>query len=658
LPQRVEKIAFPPEESPDAVPARQGVTPRAVAVGLGLVVTDCLWNTYVEYIAHSARINITHFPVALFAPYVLLLLVNRFAARRLRPSLALSPEELLAVIAMGLVGSAIPAYGLVSFFLGMIATPYYLASPENQWVEYFHDHLPAWLIPSNRGDAMRWLFEGLPDPSVPIPWGVWVVPLLSWTALIGAIVVASTCLAVMLRRQWAQHERLTYPILQPAVELAGAGEEPDPFRRRLFYAGAFIPFFIICWNIISYFQPGFPIIDRHRGWMSMGAYFPRVHVSLNFYTLGFSYFANVDVLFSIWFFYLFYGAQAAVYRRVGLNLSARDESSDATTSLQASGAFLALVVWGLYVARRHLRDVFLKAVRPDCPSDDGGEILSYRTCAAGLLLSLLFIPCWFHAIGLAWPVACLLTAGLFVCYVGVARVIAETGVIYFSMPIGPAGFLPFLYGGKHVFPPATQTALTLSDAIGSQGKAMFMPPLVHAARLGDHLGAGRRRLACALALSLAVGVFVTIWYSLYLGYTRGAYNFDDYPFTRYPPRVYDALVKTLKNDVTWESERYLFFPLGIAIYALVNLLRYRFSWWPLHPIGMIVPPTHAVHSIFSLFIAWGVKTALLRVGGVGLYRRCRPFFLGLIVGHLLGVVVSFLVDYIYFPGQGHHVHSW
>jgi hypothetical protein len=187
---------------------------------------------------------------------------------------------------------------------------------------------------------------------------------------------------------------------------------------------------------------------------------------------------------------------------------------------------------------------------------------------------------------------------------------------------------------------------------------MFMPPLVHAARLGDHLHARRGRLAWAVGLSLIVGVFVTVGYSLFLGYTRGAYNFDDYPFTRYPPRVYDALVKTLKNDVTWERERYLFFPLGVALYALLNFLRYRFPWWPLHPIGLIVPPTHAVHSMFSLFVAWGVKIVLLRVGGVGLYRRCRPFFLGLIVGHLLGVFVSFLVDYVWFPEQGHHVHSW
>ena len=49
-------------------------------------------------------------------------------------------------MAIGLVGAAVPAYGLVSYFLGMISIPYYLATPENQWGNYFHQYLPDWLI--------------------------------------------------------------------------------------------------------------------------------------------------------------------------------------------------------------------------------------------------------------------------------------------------------------------------------------------------------------------------------------------------------------------------------------------------------------------------------------------------------------------------------
>lgn len=638
--------------------AEQGVTVRALVLGLGLAVLAIVWNTYVEYIAHTARMNITHFPIAIFVPYVVLALGNA-VLRRYGVSWALTPPELLAMLAMGLVGAAVPAFGLTSYFLGMIAIPYYLATPENQWESYFHQYLPNWLIPSNEGGAMQYLFEGLPNPNMPIPWGVWVAPLMGWMIFIGAIVLASICLAVMLRKQWAEHERLAYPILHPAVDLAEAETHVSLFENRLFWIGAAIPFFIFSWNMISYFSPGFPRIPLSRGWMPIGTHFPHVHISVNFYTIGFAYFANVDVLFSIWVFYLFYCLQIAFYRRVGINLSSKgDMKSDATASLQAGGAFLALVLWGLWMARHHLRDVFWKAFKPSHPVDDSQELLSYRFCALGFIFSMVFVICWLNAVGIAWTVSVVLALGLFLSYLGVARVIAETGVVYFSMPMSGHGLLPFVFGGPNVFDPPTQTALRVVDSLAAQGKGMFMPPLVHAAKIGDMIQHHRKRLVLGIGLTLVLGIGTAIIYTLYLGYTVGAYNFNDYPFTRYPPGAYDGLVKVLKSEETWEIERYYFLLLGILIFAGVSFMRYRFSWWPLSPIGMVVPLTHAIHSIFTIFLAWGIKVIIMRIGGVALYRRVRPLFLGLLVGYGMGILFSFVVDQIWFPGQGHGTHSW
>jgi hypothetical protein len=458
------------------------VTIRAIVWGLALAVVVIVWNTYVEYIAHTARMNITHFPIALFIPYVLLTLGNAIC-RRLRPEWALSAPEILTVLAMGLVGAAVPAYGLTSYLLGMIAIPYYLATPENQWAGYFHQYLPTWLIPSNEGDAMRWLFEGLPNADMPIPWGVWAIPLLGWLSFITAIVVGSFCFSVMLRKHWAEHERLAYPLLHAATDLAEAENKTSLLKNRIFWIGAAIPFFILAWNIIYYFNPGFLRIRLGPGWMNMGSYFPRIHVRFNFYTVGFAYFANVDVLFSIWVFYLFYGIQLAIYRRIGISLSNKSGSGDATTSLQAGGAFIALVFWGLWLARGHLRDVFRKAFDFSHPVDDSQELLSYRMCVFGFLFSVVFLVCWMNAVGIVWSVAFVVTAGIFLLYTGAARVIAETGVVYFSMPMTPNGILPFLFGGPNALDGSSQTALRLIDSVRSQNKAMFMPPLVHAARI-------------------------------------------------------------------------------------------------------------------------------------------------------------------------------
>ena len=640
----------------DALAAREGVTARSIIVGLALALLVIGWNTYVEYIAHTERMNITHFPIALFAPYVVLTLGNAIA-RRWQAPWTLTSTEVWAILAMGLVGAAVPAFGLTSYFLGMISIPYYLATPENQWGSYFHQYLPNWLIPSNEGGAMQWLFEGMPSRDMPIPWGVWFVPLFGWMTFIAAIVVGCICLAVMLRKQWAEHERLAYPILHPAGDLAEAEHRVPLLKNKFFLFGAAIPFLILSWNIISYFSPGFPVISLGPGWMPMGVYFPRIHVRFNFYTVGFAYFANLDVLFSIWVFYLFYCVQAMFYRRVGINLSNKGSAADATTSLQAGGAFVAMVLFGLWMARFHIRDVFVKAFRGGRQIDDSDEMLSYRACAFGLLFSLIFLIFWFQAVGISWAVAIALTLGIFITYLGTARVIAETGVIYFSMPMTPNGLLPFIFGPKS-FDASTLTALRLVDSVRSQSKAMFMPPLVHAARIADMAGRNKKLLVVGIGLTLVIGIGAAIAYSLYLGYLHGAYNFNDFPFTRYPPRTYDGLVKALKGEEKWESERPLFLLLGVGIFAAVSLMRYRFTWWPLTPIGMVVPLTHAVHSVFSVFMAWGIKSIILRIGGVDLYRRLRPFFLGLLVGHALGVLLSFFVDQIWFPGQGHRTHSW
>ena len=38
---------------------------------------------------------------------------------------------------------------------------------------------------------------------------------------------------------------------------------------------------------------------------------------------------------------------------------------------------------------------------------------------------------------------------------------------------------------------------------------------------------------------------------------------------------------------------------------------------------------------FSVMLAWLIKVVVLKYGGVALYRRTRPFFMGMIVGHIV-----------------------
>ena len=90
----------------------------------------------------------------------------------------LQPAELVTVAVMGLVVTGIPIF-MVGFLLAIPTKAHYDASPENQWGEYVLPHLPDWLIPSNKHQAMTYFFEGLP-PGEAVPWeallSAWVMP--------------------------------------------------------------------------------------------------------------------------------------------------------------------------------------------------------------------------------------------------------------------------------------------------------------------------------------------------------------------------------------------------------------------------------------------------------------------------------------------------
>jgi hypothetical protein len=116
----------------------------------------------------------------------------------------------------------------------------------------------------------------------------------------------------------------------------------------------------------------------------------------------------------------------------------------------------------------------------------------------------------------------------------------------------------------------------------------------------------------------------------------------------------------MRNPEPPDAERLTLLGVGAVVMSALTLLRYRVSWWPLHPIGFAVASsgTYVRYTVFSVFLAWAIKALILRLGGVTLYRRCRPFFLGVLVGYTSGIVLSTLIDAIWFSGAGHSIHGY
>ncbi len=454
-----------------------------------MVVFVNFWILYSLYLIRASWLQVTHFPMGLFVPFMLLALFANPALKALRRGRGLSRSEILVVAAMGLTGAMAPGFSLMTTLLGTISVPYYMATPENQWSAFFHLHMPDWIAPSNRGGAMRMLFEGLPTRDTPIPLGAWAGPLTWWMALVGAFAFASMCLMVILRRQWVEYERLVYPLAQVAADMAGDERDgrslPGFMRARAFKFGFGAATLVMTWNMMSHFAPGFPEIPLGipSRWTTFFKGFPPLHTTINFYTIGFAYLANLDVLFSIWFFHFMAMWEVFVFGRLGVGRI----SGGAAVSWQSIGALCALVAWGLWTARKHLRQVLRGAIHPS--GDDAQEILSYRTAACGAALSLIFIVAWFYNAGMGMLLSAVLVLFFFITYLGIARVVAQSGLLYVSSPMFPQTAI-LRSVGPAAIPGRAMTALAFSFALRNDGRGLFMPALAHVAKIGDLIGGG------------------------------------------------------------------------------------------------------------------------------------------------------------------------
>ena len=650
------------EEGSSAQGQASAVTYRALVLGLVLALAVNVWISISEYVIHASRMQLAHFPFAVFAALLVTVSVNGLL-RRLAPHRALTEAELLTVLALGFVGAVIPTSGITGFLMGILASVYYFATPENQWAAYLHPDMPAWAVPSNEHHAMTWFYEGLP-PGQQIPYGPWIGPLFWWALFLLALAGVCFCISVILRRQWVRHERLLYPLASVGATLTQGTSDrifPAALRGTLFWIGFSIPLAVIGWNILNYFSPIVPKLPWGIHWTVFVKGYPRVNTGLNFYTAGFAYFANLSLLFSIWFFFLvFFWIENGILNRVGYVISNNAANFGADTAVaawQGYGALTLLVCWNLWTARFHIRSV-VRAAFGKGQVDDSDELISYRGAVFGLIGSLVFVCAFFMQLGMQAKLVAFVVPTLLISYLAVSRIVCETGLAYMQTSVCGQYVSLFALGSRGLSA-SSMTGLSLTYGLESQGKGVFMTPMAHLVRLMDPIRQHRRRIVPAVFLVILLGIVADFLVTVNLGYESGAFNFRSWPFSSAGRFAHNLSVSYMRSpfDASWE--RTVVFCLGAAVMVVLTLLHYRFPRWPFHPIGFPIASTWTAQLAFpSIFLVWAIKAILLKVGGVALYRRWQPFFLGILTGYGAGVMLSFVVDAIWFSGRGHTIHGW
>jgi hypothetical protein len=577
------------------------------------------------------------FVVALFLPLNVLL-------SRLYRSAALSAEELLFITAMMFASGSMVTSGGATHMVPILSSCYYYADSGNHWGDLL-PYMPKWLSPldPNGGTvAIREWWEGLPAGSM-VPWGPWVRPLALWGVYLMAVWAVLTALMTLVRKQWMEHEHLSYPIAQVPAELCEAAAAPrgatSILRQRAFWLGLGLTFCLYSfWGFGHYFW-------HATGRLSIGApidFAPGYSLSINLnpVVMGLVFLVPNRIAFSVWTMALvswFYRAFAATNL---LSMTGNmPYGGPPETQHMVMGALVVFVGASLWYGRVHLWKAMRCALGLGERGYDRGEPASYRTALAALVIGCGVMLVWLHCSGLGFGCSVFYLLGFLLVYYAMARMIAQVGMPSVSAPVQSAPYMANLFG-------AANLGRTQIVALGYQfwNADLRNTPAVGTAH-GMFLARRRYGLFGAMLLSMAVSYAAATFCVVSAGYRHGANTLNIWHIVNASRVPWWWATSLVNENAGFNYSGLAWSGFGAALMGLLVLAQRAFFWWPLHPVSLLIANTHMVIGFwFSIFSAWLAKLMLVGLAGDRAYGKARYFFIGIVMGGFLAGGVWAVVD--------------
>ena len=254
------------------------LTSRSVLIGLLGVIIQCLVTPYNDFLIGSTYLAGNHLPIAVVFSLTVLILVVNVLLKQIKSGMQLSAAELTIIWGMMLVASGIPSSGLMRYLIPLLVSPFYFATAENDWADLFHQHLPSWMVVSNP-KAVSYFYEKLPDGEA-IPWETWLKPMLAWSAFALVFFFMIICWSVLLRKQWVEHERFSFPLVQLPVDMFQPPEGKEPINRFFKNYAIWIRFSIpVVLHSLKGLHLYFPSIPNPPVFFPISRYFTEKHFS-------------------------------------------------------------------------------------------------------------------------------------------------------------------------------------------------------------------------------------------------------------------------------------------------------------------------------------------------------------------------------------------
>ncbi len=624
-----------PSDIPAPPSNRGGVTWRSALLALLLVPIHCYWITLFEvrwYSLDSTSLPLMITPIfILFCVVLLNMPLRRWSSRH-----ALEQGELLTVYIVMVISGVFASHDMIQNLFGAIGHAVWFARPENRWEELWFRYIPWHLFVKDKA-ALRPYYQGNSNPWTPQIMAAWIGPLLWWAIFMTALVLIFLGVNLILRRQWTQNERLTFPLVQLPIAMTAERDGLNFFRNRLMWMGFGLAFGIGTLNGLGTLYPSVPYLSMVKlydvgryvsepPWSAIGG----TNISMYPFAIGLGYFIPLDLSFSCWFFFVARKLWQVFGRVAGLDSGPANQGFPYFGE-QSSGAWLTLslvLAWGM---RGYFRDT-IKMARLGPDADDPDEARRMRWAYGMILAGLAGVFAFWTSTGLSLWVMALYMGIYFLLSLTITRVRAELGTPHEINFVRPQQIMADFIGARNLS--ALDLTVVNSTYWMHRGyRSHPMPAQLEAFKMAENRRININRLVWLTIAASVVSIVATYWANLHITYEAGAQGRALGFKSWVGSESFDRLTSYMLNKEPINATKLFYYGAGSLVTVGLAVMRAKFLWWPFHPAGYALAVSYALDYFwFAFFVAWVLKALLIRYGGMKMHNAFVPFFLGLILG--------------------------
>lgn len=640
-------------------------------------------------------------PIVVIGLLLVTVLVFNPLLKGVNKRLMLKPTELALIVVMASAASGIPGRAFMEHFVQVIVMPHHWYSITPGWqtrnlLDYYPEnslvvnddqdnivsrfHIGTDVPLSQKLTAAEWVKREVNL----VPWKQWLPPLKTWLPFIFLTSVAMASMALMVHKQWSEHEHLQYPIAEFMSSLMTQDEKGffnQTLRNRLFWVGFIIVFLIRLNNgLCRWFPEEMIPIKLHH---SLGAFYrviPQMwrnpwgwglmRIEIFPLVTAFGFLLAAETSFTLGVSQILWAIFCCTVVGYGFDMST-DYDIGGWQGWNRTGAYVAFTIMILYTGRfyylnliRHALFLGKRKGTEDVDKPGPGAVNATRV----FLVSTVALVLLSMKLGLPWPIAILTIALMLISFFILARVSAETGLFFIQPGWQPFGAIVALFGSYAIGPSAILISALICSVLCIDQSQSLMAYLTNGLKVAEKNKVSTIGMTCSTTLTYLVGIAVAVFVIIIVCYDFGTprTHWSYYRLPTIPIRATDPHVLQLQaTDILQQSEAltswericnikpdsaFLWaFGMGFVGVIIFSLLRLRCRWWPLHPCMFLIWATFPLTALSHAFLGgWIIKKLTLKFGGNQMVQQLKPLCIGVISAEIAGALLFMIVGAIYY----------